>query len=233
MGHPRSHPRRLTAQVSAGALALLCAAAASGCLTPPVLALARPTVKRQSYQTTIESVDRAARLDSGGLIVCMEILTWLNAREKVHLTVPLEKLAALRERKSLDFGRDEGFESSSSSNPPTLRYVFFEKQLRPGCPDGSHPVPIQSLESSNGGSPVGASPDESIQEALYTGPSDRGVAIRYRSPELLWSSLHDVDLAPVLGGEKVEEVPGRPAYYFVLPFAILFDALLAAVYIFA
>jgi hypothetical protein len=222
VGLPLSRWHTCLPPVTAWALTLLCLATVAGCFTPPVLELARTSTKRESYKTTIESVARAARLPSGGLLVCMEVETFRAVREQVHLEVPLEKLATLGERASLDFGRDQGFETSERSS--ALRYVFFEQQLEPGCPEGARPVPVQS----------GASLEGAVEEALYAVPNERerGIAIRYRSPEPLWASFRDIELAPVLGGEKVEVVPGKPAYWAVLPFAVLFDGLFVFLYFF-
>jgi hypothetical protein len=189
---------------------------ASGCLTPRVVALAKGT-KTERYEATIAAVTRAAELDSGALLVCVETLTSLETRDQVHVEVPLQKLASFQDRASLQFGRDAGFDSAAAAETAALRYVFFASQLRPGCPEAAKQVPVHAAAAVDGSSDPG----------LYTAPSGKGVSLRYRSSAALWSSVRDVDLAPVLAGEVQRDGTGTPSYWLVLPFAVLFDALLA------
>ncbi len=216
MSKPTSPGRRRVARIFSWTLAVGCACVASGCLSPRVIALAKGT-KRERYEATITAVTRAAQRDSGALLVCVETLTSLDTRDQVHLEVPLQKLAALRDRTSLRFASDAGFDSSAASDTAALRYVFFASQLRPGCPDAEPSIPVQASAASDGAS--GA--------VLYAMPAQKGVSLRYHSPEALWSSVRDVDLAPVLLGDVEKPGRGNPAYWLVLPFAALFDVLLA------
>jgi hypothetical protein len=186
-------------------------------MTPRVFALAKGE-KKEPYRARIESVTRATQPDSGTLVVCVETLSTLDSREQVHVAVPLDKLVALRERTSLEFGRDGGFDSAAVKETAALRYVFFSEQLEPGCPEAEKELPIHP-----------ASTDGTSEAGLYTMPTDQGMMIRYRSPEPLWMSVRDVDLAPVLSGQAVMPGNPRPIYYAVLPFAMLFDGLFAFV----
>lgn len=188
---------------------------ASGCLTPRVVALAKGT-KTERYQATIAAVTRAAELDSGALLVCVETLTSLETRDQVHLEVPLQKLASFQDRASLQFGRDAGFDSAAAADTAALRYVFFASALRPGCPEGEKQIPVRAADADGGSSDPG----------VYTTASEKGVSLRYHSSEALWSSVRDVDLAPVLAGELERQGQGNPSYWLVLPFSVLFDALL-------
>jgi hypothetical protein len=178
--------------------------------------------KKERYQATIASVTRAAQRDSGALLVCVETLTTLDEREQLHVEVPLNKLAALQERGSLDFGRDAGFDSAAATDTEALRYVFFANQLTAGCPDAANQVPVHS----------GATFAAAASPGMYVLPAEKGITVRYHSPDPLWSSVRDVDLAPVIAGEKTVQGQGNGAYWLVVPFAALFDGLFFYLYIF-
>ncbi len=215
MSNPRSSGRRPLAPFTSWALILLCACVASGCLTPRVVALAKGTQKER-YAATIASVTRAARSGSGALLVCVETLTSLDAREQVHVLVPLQKLASLQDRRSLEFARDAGFDSAAATDTSALRYVFFARQLMPGCPEVEPSLPIHASAA-----------DGARDPGIYTTPGEKGLSLRYHSSDALWSTLRDVDLAPVLEGEVDRPGTGNPGYWLVLPFALLADALIA------
>ena len=216
MSNPTSGGRRLLAQITSWALTLACACLASGCLVPRVVALARGT-KTERYEATIASVTRAAQRDSGALLVCLETLTSFDTRDEVHVEVPLQMLGALQERTSLQFQRDAGFDSAAAADTAALRYVFFANQLKPGCPDAERQLPVHAAAAADG----------SREAGIYTTPAEKGVALRYHSDDALWSSVRDVDLAPVLAGDIERQGQGNPTYWLVLPFAVLFDALIS------
>jgi hypothetical protein len=110
--------------------ALLCVALTTGCLAPAVLDRTGTRTHRETYRTTIESVAQAERLGSGALRMCLEIRGLQDEQKRVQLEIPLQWLDTHRERASLDFGRDEGFETRLSDGTPSLHYVFFEEDRR-------------------------------------------------------------------------------------------------------
>jgi hypothetical protein len=199
-------------------LEVLCVALTTGCLTPAVLEKSRSRTDRQSFSTAIESVIGAERLETGALRVCLEMRTSPGKAKRAHVDVPLQWLASHRDRAVLDFGRDEGFETRIGNGQPSLRYVFFEEQLAPGCPETGASLPIHATSPPHAGSRA---------DGIYTTQTDAGLRVRYRSSEPLWSSLSELELEPNLGDrEVVNEIPGERVYYLALPFALAADVFL-------
>lgn len=194
------------------ALAALCACVATACATPAVLDRARDSTTTESRETRIGSVKRAGTLASGALLLCLEVRSF--QRREVSVEVPLHAMGKPRERTGFEFGRERGFDGPSPDDPTTLRYVFFEDDFQPGCPeDVKRPLPIYTAARGSRG------------PGLYTSRAAQGLALHYVSEKPLWSSLRNLEIAPVLASDEVEvEVPGRPIWYVALPFAFAFDA---------
>ena len=80
--------------------------------------------------------------------------------------------------------------------------------------------------------PIYTGPKGARGPGLYTARSDEGLALRYVSAKPLWSSLRELEIAPVLESDEVEvEVPGQPLYYLALPFAVALDGVFALFYL--
>ncbi len=209
-----SHPAQPSTRVRSVRLAatLLCLGCATACATPSVLSRARDTTTTDSRETRIGSVKRAGSLASGALLLCLEVRSF--QRRVMNVEIPLHAMGKPRERTGLDFGREPGFDGPSPDDPATLRYVFLGDDLQPGCPEEvGKPVPIYTGDRGSRGA------------GLYTSRAPQGVALHYVSAKPVWSSLRNLEIAPVLGTEEVEvEVPGKPVWYLALPFAFAFDA---------
>lgn len=194
------------------AVATLCACVGSACATPAVLERAQDTSTTEMRETTIRTVKRAGMLESGALLLCLEVRAF--QRREVSVEVPLQAMGKPRERTGFDFGRERGFDGPSPDDPKTLRYVFLEEDFEDGCPDDEIDRPLPIYTGKKGARGPG----------VYTSKGRQGLALHYLSAKPLWTSLRDLEIAPVLGSEEVEvEVPGKPIYYLALPFAFAFD----------
>jgi hypothetical protein len=199
-------------------LALVCTSTAVACATPAVLQRARGTTNTDSRETVVRSVKRAGLLESGALLLCLEIRSF--RREQVHVEVPLDAIGKPRERTGFDFGREKGFDGPSPDDPGSLRYVFPQEDFDEGCPDPDRPLPIYTGAKGSRG------------PGIYTARGQNGIGVRYLSEKPLWSSLREIEIAPVLETTEIEvEVPGKPLYYLALPFALAFDAVAALFYV--
>jgi hypothetical protein len=198
------------------ALAALCACASFACATPAVLERAGGSTTTDSRATTLRAVKRAATLESGALLLCVELRSF--QRRQVSVEVPLQAIGKPRERTGFDFGREPGFDGPSPDDPSALRYVFNEDDFEPGCPEDEIDKPLPIYTSKRGSRGPG----------VYTSRVGRSLALHYVSAKPIWSSLRDLEIAPVLGNEEVEvEVPGKPIYYLALPFAFVLDTVFA------
>ena len=101
-----------------------------------------------------------------------------------------------------------------SPDDPALRYVVPQEDFEEGCPDPDRPLPIYTGAKGSRG------------PGVYTMRGQNGLTLRYLSAKPLWSSLREIEIAPVLETTEIEiEKPGKPLYYLALPFAFVLDTL--------
>jgi hypothetical protein len=193
-----------------------------GCATPAIVARARDSTTTETRATEVSALKSAERLESGALRLCLQLRDW--RRKQMSVEIPLASLAREepRQRTGFEFGRQPGFDGPAPDDPSTLRYVFLEEQLAPGCPPTSKSLPIYSTQRSASDRGPG----------MYTTRTANGLKLVYRSEKPIWSTLRSIELAPVLSdAEREVQIPGKPVYWLALPFALTFDALIAGFFL--